>query len=106
MQIHNFFPLFCEKLIRSSPENTSRGGISKFLLKTQCTSSGLPIPSIKGVSRKFHLLQYECCKTFHFFLLVTLLKIIKFLETLYIDGIGNPDQVHYVSIKILEIPLL
>ena len=30
----------------------------------------------------------------------------KFLETLYIDEIGSPDQVHYVSIKILEIPLL
>ena len=29
-----------------------------------------------------------------------------FLETLYIDEIGSPDQVHYVSIKILEIPLL
>ena len=29
-----------------------------------------------------------------------------FLETLYIDGIGSPDQVHDVSIKILEIPLL
>ena len=37
--------------------------------------------------------------------LVTLKKI-KFLETLYIDEIGSPDQVHYVSIKILEIPLL
>ena len=30
----------------------------------------------------------------------------KILEKLYIDGIGSPDQVHYVSIKILEIPLL
>ena len=30
----------------------------------------------------------------------------KFLETLDIDEIGSPDQVHYVSIKILEIPLL
>ena len=30
----------------------------------------------------------------------------KFLETLHIDGIVSPDQVHYVSIKILEIPLL
>ena len=30
----------------------------------------------------------------------------KFLETLYIYGIGSPDQVHYVSIKILEIPHL
>ena len=29
-----------------------------------------------------------------------------FLETLYIDEIGSPNQVHYVSIKILEIPLL
>ena len=29
-----------------------------------------------------------------------------FLETLYIDGIGSPDHVHDVSIKILEIPLL
>ena len=29
-----------------------------------------------------------------------------FLETLYIDEIGSPDQVHYVSIKILETPLL
>ena len=29
-----------------------------------------------------------------------------FLETLYIDEIGSPDQEHYVSIKILEIPLL
>ena len=28
------------------------------------------------------------------------------LETLYIDEIGSPNQVHYVSIKILEIPLL
>ena len=27
------------------------------------------------------------------------------LETLYIDEEGGPDQVHYVSIKILEIPL-
>ena len=26
----------------------------------------------------------------------------KFLETLYIDGIGSPDEVHYVSIKNLE----
>ena len=32
-------------------------------------------------------------------------KKLNFLETLYIDGIGSPDQVHYVSIKILEIPL-
>ena len=30
----------------------------------------------------------------------------KNLETLYIDGIGSPDEVHYASIKILEIPLL
>ena len=30
----------------------------------------------------------------------------KILETLYIDGIGSPDEVHYVSIKILEIHLL
>ena len=29
-----------------------------------------------------------------------------FLETLYIDGIGSPDHVHDVSIKIIEIPLL
>ena len=29
-----------------------------------------------------------------------------FLETFYIDGIGSPYQVHDVSIKILEIPLL
>ena len=36
--------------------------------------------------------------------LVTLKK--KFLETLHIDEIGSPDQVHYVSMKILEIPLL
>ena len=38
--------------------------------------------------------------------LVTPKKIKKFLETLYIYGIGSPDQVHYVSIKILEIPHL
>ena len=30
----------------------------------------------------------------------------KLLETLYIDEIGSPDQEHYVSMKILEIPLL
>ena len=36
--------------------------------------------------------------------LVTLKK--KILETLYIDEIGSPNQVHYISIKILEIPLL
>ena len=29
-----------------------------------------------------------------------------FYETLYIDEIGSPNQVHYVFIKILEIPLL
>ena len=28
------------------------------------------------------------------------------LETLYIGEIGSPNQVHYVSIKILETPLL
>ena len=28
------------------------------------------------------------------------------LPDYYIDGICSPDQVHYVSIKILEIPLL
>ena len=28
------------------------------------------------------------------------------LETLNIDGIGSPDQVHEVSIQILEIPFL
>ena len=33
-------------------------------------------------------------------------KKYNFLETLYIDGIGSPDHVHVVSIKILEIPLL
>ena len=37
--------------------------------------------------------------------LVTLRKK-NFLEILYIDGIGSPDHVHHVSIKILEIPLL
>ena len=37
--------------------------------------------------------------------LVTLKKL-KLLETLYIDGLGSPDQVHYVSIKFLELPLL
>ena len=33
-------------------------------------------------------------------------KICFFLETLYIDGIDNPDQVHYICYKILEIPPL
>ena len=33
-------------------------------------------------------------------------KTQNFLETHYIDGIGSPDHVHDVSIKILEIPLL
>ena len=33
-------------------------------------------------------------------------KKYNFLETLYIDGKGSPDQAHDVSIKILEIPLL
>ena len=33
-------------------------------------------------------------------------NIKKNIETLYFNGIGSPDQVHYVSIKILEIPLL
>ena len=33
-------------------------------------------------------------------------KKLNFLETLYIDEIGSPYQVHYVSINILEIPLL
>ena len=33
-------------------------------------------------------------------------NIEKNIETLYFNGIGSPDQVHYVSIKILEIPLL
>ena len=29
-----------------------------------------------------------------------------FLETLYIDGTGSTDQVHYVSVIFLEIPPL
>ena len=33
-------------------------------------------------------------------------KTKNFLETLYFDEIGSPNQVHCVSIKILEIPLL
>ena len=33
-------------------------------------------------------------------------NIEKNIETLYFNGIGSPDQVHYVSIKILKIPHL
>ena len=33
-------------------------------------------------------------------------KKYKLLETHYINGIGSPDHVHDVSIKILKIPIL
>ena len=43
---------------------------------------------------------------FFFFLQAAFLVTVKKnLETLYIDGVVSSDQVHYVSIKILEIPL-
>ena len=54
------------------------------------------------------LLQWCSCKTYQFykgFPLVTLNNIF-FLETFYIHGIFSPDQVHYVPLKMLDLPPL